>query len=214
MEYSSETGNELLSKNIAKFKYTYSIYHDDMQVYYAEIKFKDTTFIIRNNKIVLSYTVKTEGTGDVENISKKDRHIITEYDIINRIINNTYDETTTNLSKIKEESIEVTESKLAGDRIKKNISIISSGDDGSRVIDSVTTSTKTHVTFISDNPIERISTNITNIYRDELLAGRMDFSQARINSIVSSLRFLQYRTTLENFIDLTWDMGIPHPPRD
>ena len=37
----------------------------------------------------------------------------------------------------------------------------------------------------------------------------MDFTQARVNSIVSTLRFLGYREELDAYIDDTWLYGVP-----
>lgn len=206
---------DVLSKVLSKFKYNYSVYQDDLQIYYAEVKINDNMFVIRNNRMILSYQIKTENATDVEYVTKEDRHLILEYGLSGYLANNTYDTPQIELVDYKEETEEIIESKLLGDEIVNLISVSTSYNDVNSLytISKDVTTTTTNTTYISDNPVERITTNITNIYRDELLNNRMDFSQARINSIVSSLRFLRYRDELENYIDLTWDMNIPHPPR-
>lgn len=206
---------DVLSKMLSKFKYSYSVYQDDLQIYYAEVKINDNMFVIRNNRLVLSYQIKTENATDVEYVTKENRHLILEYGLSGYLTNNSYDSPQIELVDYRESTEEIIESKLIGDEIVNIIDASTSYDSisGLYTISKDVTTTTTNTTYISDNPVERITTNITNIYRDELLNNRMDFAQARINSIVSSLRFLRYRDTLENYIDLTWNMNIPHPVR-
>ena len=206
--------NGLLTANISNFKYSFKIYEDDIQMYYIEAIVNGIKFVIKDGILVLLYNIKTENSSDIELVIAENRTIFTEYKIDGYLIlNNT--EHTLSLIDYHENNIKNISLKKDGQEIEQIIEINSEYDTDNNDYNITRTTKETDVTttYISDNPIDRIATNITNIYRAELIKGHLDFTQARIRSIVSSLRHLGYRKVLDDYITLTWDLKIPHPKR-
>ena len=206
--------NGLLTANISNFKYSFKIYEDDIQMYYIEAIVNGIKFVIKDGILVLLYNIKTENSSDIELVIAENRTIFTEYKIDGYLIlNNT--EHTLSLIDYHENNIKNISLKKDGQEIEQIIEISSEydADNNDYNITRTTKETDVTTTYISDNPIDRIATNITNIYRAELIKGHLDFTQARIRSIVSSLRHLGYRKVLDDYITLTWDLKIPHPKR-
>lgn len=204
----------LLTKNISNFDYNFKIYEDGVQIYYAEAIVNDIKFVIKNGVLVLVYNIKTETSTNIELVTSEDKTILTEYKIDGYLINNNA-EHTLSLIDYHEDNIKNISLKKDGQEIEQIIEIDSEYDVNAEDYNVTRTieETETNTTYISNSPVDRIATNITNIYRTELIEDRLDFPQARVRSMVSALQHLGYRKVLDDYITLTWDLGIPHPKR-
>jgi hypothetical protein len=205
--------DDKLTVNISDLPYKYITYSDDLQIYYAEVQFGDMTFVIKGDTLRLVYVIDYEGPG-VETILLEKRTLIVDYKISGYLINSN-DIHSLILNTLIENNIQKESDLVAGLEANNVIDISLLYDD---VLDEYNIvkdkeSIETTTTYISEDAVDRISTNVTNAYRQQLIDGNIDYSQARTRSIISALRHLKYRQTLEDFIDLTWTSGIPHPTR-
>ncbi len=63
--------------------------------------------------------------------------------------------------------------------------------------------------FITDNPVVRIATNVANTYRELLIDGKIGYNDARFKAIQFTLLYLGYRRAFDMVIDKSWDLNIP-----
>jgi len=204
-----------LTKNVSTMDYKYIKYSDDIQIYYIEGTINNINFLIKDQTLTLYYNIVSENKSNLEFVVSEDRKILTDYSMSGYLINGLNTEHQLNLIKLIEDNNKISSLKAVGQEIKEVIKLFSEFDSVSNkyTLTNQVTKTETDTTFISDNGRDRIATNVTNVYREELINDRLSFSQARVRSIVSSLRHLGYRKVLDDYITLTWDSNIPHPKR-
>lgn len=209
--YNIIEGKETLEEVIDQFKYSVKIYKNDFKMHYAEVKInKNDYFTVNQETMNSNYLYNEEVINNLTFIEKINHRVKLEH-VYKSFINTyefigTYFEMTSLIDNIER----VVEDKMAG--IKKIIlqDLVSSINvDESYNITSTTNETDIETHWVTNNLIERVSVDVTNIYRDELINSRMDFTQARVNSIISTLRFLGYRELLDQYIDDTWTYKIP-----
>ena len=89
-------------------------------------------------------------------------------------------------------------------------SSITSARDNDKVFITGSVSTQ-HVetSFITDNPVVRIATNVANTYRELLIDGKIGYNDARFKAIQFTLLYLGYRRAFDTIIDRSWDLNIP-----
>lgn len=70
---------------------------------------------------------------------------------------------------------------------------------------------KQHIetSYITDNPVIRIATNVANTYRELLIDGKIGYNDARFKAIHYTLLYLGYRKAFDLIIDKSWDLNIP-----
>ena len=70
-------------------------------------------------------------------------------------------------------------------------------------------SSKTTTSYITDNPVVRIATNVANVYRKLLLENKLGYNDARYKAIIHTLQYLRYKESFNNLIDKSWDLLVP-----
>lgn len=65
------------------------------------------------------------------------------------------------------------------------------------------------ISYITDNPVVRIATNVANTYRDLLLENKIGYNDARFKAVQFTIKYLRFRETFDTIIDKSWDLNIP-----
>ena len=89
-------------------------------------------------------------------------------------------------------------------------SLISSARDGDKVFITGPVSIQ-HIetSYITDNPVIRIATNVANIYRELLIDGKIGYNDARFKAIFYTLKYLRFKEAFDAIIDRSWELDIP-----
>jgi hypothetical protein len=131
------------------------------------------------------------------------------YKTENNVIETIYNYSDKKITKIKGVFDIYTEEKFRGFKIYDNIKIESSINNGLYKIRKELIHKKTETIFDNDNVVVRVTTGITNVYRQQMIDGKIDFVEARQKSILKSLAYLQVKYKMDKYIDDTWVAEIP-----
>ena len=69
--------------------------------------------------------------------------------------------------------------------------------------------THTETSYITDNQVVRVATNVANTYRELLLDNKIGYNDARFKAIQFTIKYLRFRETFDIIIDKSWDLNIP-----
>lgn len=201
--------NDVLYKNISNISYNIVIYRKNNTIVYMEGLVNDISFKIDLDILTLVFKIKSETFDNLHRVINQDRILNNTYKI-DGYLYSTDSKLTSNIITYNEESQKVTTVVALGEVTNSSIVYNAYYDDISqyilerRITDKIVTTT-----YISSKRHIRIASAIANSYRTEYLANRMTFSEARVSAIVSSIRHLNYKTTLEEYIQFTNDLNIP-----
>ncbi len=206
--------NDKLVEIISLIDYKYNIYKDEYNIYYAECEVNKTKFILKGNNLTISYNIKTDqNITSVVNI--KLNRVITEFLKIDGLLStNVMNDVVITPYLFNEHRVTTTNDAATGDKTVLTNDIVAT-QNINLIFDITNDSSSVHTnfTYVSDNRLERITTNITNYYRQKMLDNVYDFNEARTRSILESLTYFGYRQSLENFINDTWTALIPRIER-
>jgi len=191
-------GGNTISKILNEFKINTIYLANKYNIIAGTFKVDNNLFNKYNNNIYHNY--------DKNIISdESDGYSKTEDNVIETI----YDYDTKNITKIKGLFDIYIEDKFRGIKIYDNINIESSYSNNIYNIRQEIKHLKTETVFDNDNVIIRITTGITNVYRQQMIDGKIDFVEARQKSILKSLLYLQVKYKMDKYIDNTWIAEIP-----
>ena len=69
-------------------------------------------------------------------------------------------------------------------------------------------SSKTTTSYITDNPVVRIATNVANVYRKLLLENKLGYNDARYKAIIHTLQYLNFKNSFNHIIDESWRLEV------
>ena len=205
--------NDKLTNIITKYNYSYISFQNKYDVYYAECMINDTKFIIDDNKLYISYSPAPYIVGDDITNTKIERTIIEEMKMNGMIADNSLSPIEISPYLFTEDRVKTFVKHATGEKEVTTSNISASYDEAGYKILSNSSLVKSLFTYISDDILERTTINITNVFRKQMLDKKIDFSTARTQSILNTLKYFGYRSTLENFINASWDAKIPRIDR-
>ena len=90
-----------------------------------------------------------------------------------------------------------------------NTSISSARDNDKVYITGPVSIQHLQTSYITDNPVIRIATNVANTYREMLIDGKIGYNDARFKAIYYTLKYLRFKESFEAIIDKSWELNIP-----
>lgn len=207
--------DEKLVEMVAKYPFRTKFYSDSIGIVYAEAQIGNNSIILKDNVLYTTYkTMDVDHFTSTEiNTSRKD--IILGYKMSGYLSN---EDANLSLTKqyLKIVDDNVLNASATGIKTTSKITTEIEGDGaGAFTLHKETVAEVDTIIYTNDyNTVERIVTNITNVYREKLINKEIDFTEARLKSILGSLDYLNYQKKFDDYIDYTWTAGVPRLVRE
>ncbi len=209
--------DEKLIELVAKFPFKTKYYSDSIGVVYVEAQIGDNVIILKDNVLYTFYKTLDVDHHSFTSVNTSHKDITLGYKMSGYLSN---EDSSLSLTKqyLKIDDNNVLNKSALGIIEKSKISTKIISDDASATtftLNKRTVSEIDNIIYTNDyNQIERIVTNITNVYREKLINKEIDFTEARLKSILGSLEYLDYQRKFDNYIDYTWTAGVPRVVRE
>jgi len=209
--FTGEGEEEKLNELFANFHFKLTKYVGKHGLVYAEGEVAKHKFIFANGKLYMSFDVSKLFHPTLTSNLSSVKHIVAGYKV-QGYLTMSNDPQTFKFDYLDMVDELIDDDFATGVKSTKNVKSFIKATSTDNVYDYGYTIKEKNATITYSNDydrVERITTNITNVYREQLLSGEIDFSAARLKSIIGALDYLAYQKKFDDYIELTWDSGIP-----